>query len=233
MSRQFEKSIAFTLAEVLIVLGIIGVVAAITIPTLVISYQKREYVAGLQSAMSSLNNTFSTIRIEYECSTMACTGIWDNSGDSVRDLWEKLVDTGKLSIVKNCGVQTGLGCFSATSNYLDDTPMPTSFDNDISYAKAVLGNGISIGMTDEPGNCTSNYGIGVRSEVCGWILVDINGLVQPNKVGRDIFVLLMTNSGSIAPYGSAGISGHSACLTSAYGLACAGRIFDEGWEMNY
>lgn len=35
-----KKIIAFTLAEVLVTLGIIGVVAAMTIPTLVNSYQK-------------------------------------------------------------------------------------------------------------------------------------------------------------------------------------------------
>lgn len=34
-----KKSIAFTLAEVLITLGIIGVVAAMTIPNLITSYK--------------------------------------------------------------------------------------------------------------------------------------------------------------------------------------------------
>ena len=43
--RLYEKS--FTLAEVLITLGIIGVVAAMTIPTLISNYQKKEYVARL------------------------------------------------------------------------------------------------------------------------------------------------------------------------------------------
>ena len=35
---------AFTLAEILITLGIIGVVAAMTIPTLITNYQKKQTV---------------------------------------------------------------------------------------------------------------------------------------------------------------------------------------------
>ncbi len=48
------KKIGFTLAEVLITLGIIGVVAALTIPTLVNNYQKKTYVTGLQRAYAQL-----------------------------------------------------------------------------------------------------------------------------------------------------------------------------------
>ena len=52
------RSNAFTLAEVLITLGIIGIVAAMTIPTLIQNYQKRAYVAGLQKAYAQLAQAF-------------------------------------------------------------------------------------------------------------------------------------------------------------------------------
>lgn len=42
---------AFTLAEVLITLGIVGVVAAITIPTLIAGYQKKEAVNALKKCI--------------------------------------------------------------------------------------------------------------------------------------------------------------------------------------
>ena len=51
-----SRKIAFTLAEVLITLGIIGVVAALTLPTLISNYKKQTYVTGLQKAYSVLNN---------------------------------------------------------------------------------------------------------------------------------------------------------------------------------
>ena len=46
----------FTLAEVLITLGIIGVVAALTLPSLIDNYKKQEYVARLPKGISILNN---------------------------------------------------------------------------------------------------------------------------------------------------------------------------------
>ena len=45
----------FTLAEVLITLGIIGVVAAMTIPMLIINYQKRLTLTRLKKTYSQLN----------------------------------------------------------------------------------------------------------------------------------------------------------------------------------
>ena len=46
---------AFTLAEVLITLLIIGVVAALTIPSVISDYTQREFKTGLQKAVSVLN----------------------------------------------------------------------------------------------------------------------------------------------------------------------------------
>ena len=50
------KKRAFTLAEVLITLGIIGVVAALVMPTLIANYQKKVTVAKLKKEYSDLNN---------------------------------------------------------------------------------------------------------------------------------------------------------------------------------
>lgn len=45
----------FTLAEVLITLGIIGVVAAMTLPTLIENHQKKEVVSRLQKFYTNIN----------------------------------------------------------------------------------------------------------------------------------------------------------------------------------
>ena len=52
------KDKGFTLAEILITLGIIGVVAAMTIPTLITNYQKKASVTKLQKAISILNQAY-------------------------------------------------------------------------------------------------------------------------------------------------------------------------------
>ena len=54
VTSPIDGRFGFTLAEVLITLGIIGVVAAMTIPTLITNYQKRETVTRLKSAYAQL-----------------------------------------------------------------------------------------------------------------------------------------------------------------------------------
>lgn len=57
------KKSGFTLAEVLIILGIIGVVASITIPMLIANYQKKQTVTKLQKAISVINQAY---RLAYD-----------------------------------------------------------------------------------------------------------------------------------------------------------------------
>ena len=47
-----KKNLGFTLAEVLLTLGIIGVVAAMTIPMLITNYQKKQVAAQLKESYS-------------------------------------------------------------------------------------------------------------------------------------------------------------------------------------
>lgn len=56
---------AFTLAEVLITLGIIGVVAALTIPTLVNNYRKRVLETGFKKSMTTLHQALNATASEY------------------------------------------------------------------------------------------------------------------------------------------------------------------------
>lgn len=61
---------AFTLAEVLITLGIIGVVAALTLPTLIEEHQKKVTVTRLKAFNSIMSQAFQAAKLEY--------GDWEN-----------------------------------------------------------------------------------------------------------------------------------------------------------
>ena len=63
--NSLKKKTAFTLAEVLITLGIIGVVAAMTLPTLINNYQKKETISKLKKVYAILGNTTSMAMAEY------------------------------------------------------------------------------------------------------------------------------------------------------------------------
>ncbi len=82
-----SKKAAFTLAEVLITLGIIGIVAAMTIPTLVQSYKKKVVETKLVKVVSMMNQAikFSTIE-NGETSTWKTLGTSTNSTATYDDI---------------------------------------------------------------------------------------------------------------------------------------------------
>ena len=73
-----KKSFGFTLAEVLITLGIIGVVAAMTLPTLIQNYQKKTYIEGLKVGISILEQGFKAAMADDGVDDLADTTLWKN-----------------------------------------------------------------------------------------------------------------------------------------------------------
>jgi len=59
------KRIAFTLAEILITLAVIGIVAVLTIPTLVNKYQERVRVTQLKKVYNNLQQAYQLATIEH------------------------------------------------------------------------------------------------------------------------------------------------------------------------
>ena len=99
MFVQFNK--AFTLAEVLITLVIVGVIAALTIPTLINKTQKQEFVSGLKKSYSNLASVTNQI-IAEEGLPRADIGGWASSSANIYNLYKK-----HLSIAKDCGNKSG------------------------------------------------------------------------------------------------------------------------------
>ena len=78
--RQKYCGNAFTLAEVLITLGIIGVVAAVTIPTMIKNYQKKETVTKLKRAYAEVQQVIKMSEVEHgEMSSWGVSSTADNS----------------------------------------------------------------------------------------------------------------------------------------------------------
>ena len=62
---RVDGKCAFTLAEVLITLGVIGVVASLTLPSVVTNYQKKRTVNKLKSTYSILCNAIQMAKVDY------------------------------------------------------------------------------------------------------------------------------------------------------------------------
>lgn len=234
---------AFTLAEVLITLGIIGVVAALTIPTLINNSQKSQYISALEKTYSTLSQNFLLIQNDNG-GDVSSIFVSTNSNTNMLNAFAT-----QLKVVKTC---TGAGgnCWYTTPlyelspNYL--TGIWTSNPDSLStVAKAQLADGSLMMFLSYLNSCTSdkstlNDGNPLDGSVCGEIYVDINGFKGPNKWGRDVFGFWMAKKG-IYPWGmiyDTSIPMASWCgdatssTTTGYGIGCAAKVITEN-AMNY
>src|SRR5574344_1014605 len=117
------KKHAFTLAEVLIVLGIIGVVAALTIPTLMQNAQEHALVSGLLKFDTELHQAVAMWKNDIDCQTSAGKCLADqNLAD--RDIANFDQIAKYMKIIKKCN---GTDC--AKANWLPDNTLNYYGDN--------------------------------------------------------------------------------------------------------
>lgn len=187
----FKTLKGFTLAEVLITLGIIGVVAAMTIPTLLNNVNDKELQTAWRKEYSAFSQTISKMTLENGGDL---NGIMTNS-------WDALYDA--LAANLNVAHKSKFGD-GDWSNYDPKTGTVST-----TYTKKLNG------QTGLPWWwCTSNGGrMMLQDGSFVWVLAsgtasstaihfDVNGYKGPNTVGRDIFGVTLTSDGKITPYGT-------------------------------
>ncbi|MDD3436380.1 MAG: prepilin-type N-terminal cleavage/methylation domain-containing protein [Candidatus Gastranaerophilales bacterium] len=104
------KRFGFTLAEVLITLGIIGVVAAMTIPTLMNQTGQAEFKTGLKKAMSVLNQAI-TMNVALD-STDFSGLVNGNATGSIYSMF-----TTRMNVISTGASNVILGAFNVGANY--------------------------------------------------------------------------------------------------------------------
>ena len=97
-----HKFFAFTLAEVLITLGVIGVVAALTMPNLIANYQKRVYAVQAQKVANTIVNGLCLMMSDAGVESIDDTDFWTYLGGNRYDLngenyTEKTIDISALN----------------------------------------------------------------------------------------------------------------------------------------
>lgn len=227
------KRLGFTLAEVVIVIGIIGVVAEMTIPTLTSDIKTITTVVALKKAYSTLSQAFTTA--VQENGTPDSWGLVAK-GDSNGALNILKNLSPYLQVIKNCG--TGKGCFPTGSyNLLTGAPWD-DIDGGLDIAKAQLADGSSLYVYSW-GNCDAAMGTSpIFQNVCGSFNIDVNGFKKPNQLGVDIFDFYITKTG-IVPIGTQqelglGSAFENSCKikTSGSGRGCTAWVLYNG-NMDY
>ena len=193
---------AFTLSEVLITIGIIGIVAALTLPTIINDTKNKEYAGARKKVLATIGESSKILAVQGNMRYA------ENAKDFVENYLKKQVQIAKTcenDNLRNCGIETGENKIISLAE--KKMTMPTKIgdlatgissgsvtdETSTSYG-FVLSNGYSVNLFYNP-NCMSDntdanhWG---QDRVCVNAIYDMNGLSQPNEVGKDIgFVTVM------------------------------------------
>ncbi len=188
----------FTLAETLITLVIIGIVAALTVPTLIAKNAEEQTITSVKKFYSEISQAYNTAIAENgppETWDWAYTG---EGSERIMDIFAPY-----LRIMKRCGAGGAIDkCFGTTRYKTLNTNVNWIFQpsTDSIYSTARLDNGFIFWIWSHS-PCTTNYGSEKLRNVCGAVGVDINGYKKPNALGRDTFYFWITKTG-IVPMGT-------------------------------
>ena len=220
-----KQQSAFTLAEVLITLGIIGVVAAMTLPTLIQNHQKQTYVVGLQKAMNTTSNMFKKMQadegVDFYNTKLYSEGVceslpeWDNSSQQLINrngcedfygnpsVFENIIPK-YLKVVKtckgtNCNIRYTITDFSCQNNKCALTDQATN-KNPVEVLRWIGYDGHFVqnitGFYTNDGMVFYIFPAGNDSGI--GVLADINGEKGPNKLYRDLFFYIYRANGKIS-----------------------------------
>ena len=102
-----NKKFAFTLSEVLVTMSIIGVISALTVPTLINSYQRKAYSVQLRKVVNDISNAVDMLITEEGKTKFSATTEYANLDTFI---------TRRLKTIKTCSKDETNQCF-ASENY--------------------------------------------------------------------------------------------------------------------
>ena len=192
-----NSKVAFTLAEVLITLGIIGVVAALTLPTLISNYRERELITRTKRVYSNIYNA--TIMAQKDNDSIGDNSVLFNAADGYGKVTESFAKY--FSGAKVCKSK------AECPNYYYDIKFATTMYDETGSSrdwnsgafKIILNDGAFVTISsmlpgceshrndtyyDENGQPTS---VPVNQYFCAVLIFDVNGTTLPNRFGQDVF----------------------------------------------
>lgn len=169
---------AFTMAEILIVIAIIGVIATLTVPNISKDVDEQNYISLLKATMSQVNTAIAAVIAQYGSIENAAAISCPAGLSGMRCFAAKVAD--KMDVSLNCGT-TPTNCINPTVYAIDGTT--TSFSPDSRYA-FILSNGVSVAF---------NNGAAYDNK---FVYIDLDGPKNGyTKKGLDVFYFKLTNDG--------------------------------------
>ena len=162
------KRFGFTLAEVLITLAIIGVVAAMTMPTLINNTNGAQFKTAYKKALSVLSQAV-VMNIALDDYDLAGTTANDDADDSISSVYKIFADRTNGALMSDTEQATYKVTIADDGTEATGTAAAVSTDNYVFRFQ----DGIAFSFEKSAANCTE------ANPCYGWI--DANGTKGPNK----------------------------------------------------
>lgn len=177
----------FTLSEVLITLGVIGIVAAITLPTLIHKIQSIVLENQFKTSLATANQIIISAKRELEVDNLnsyctAYNGDYYNAQECIKAFNNALIKKGKS---KNSYQYLDITRDDIIRTYNNKENFYNSGCYDINQ------------VTELPNASYMSFRINCHTVS---ISIDVNGAKRPNIVGHDIFVLKLNDKDFISGY---------------------------------
>ena len=203
-----NKKSAFTLTEVMITVGIIGVISALTVPTLMSNYQRKALTVQIRKTANNIASAADLLMTEESKNKFSATSGYKDLDTFI---------TQRFKVLKTCESADATKCF-ASENY-------QSIDNSKNSAFTCAGK--SYVLADSSAVCLTiddTYKPNVT------VTTDVNGSEGPNIAGRDLFMFTINaETGAVEKAGD-----HGDCTSNATGKGCYDLLVNENnWQMNY
>jgi len=221
---------AFTMAEVLVTLMIIGVIGALTIPSLKKHSEIEEHVASLKKAYSSLANATKLVETKY--GEIKRWGQLSSSQEEGSDAEEgtpaglkKVLDNYSkvFNVTKTCDVGES-GCWAQTRDLQN---------SDYGSENNIVAEAVAFKTTDNMNwsfsglSNSDTYGVKIDGIPGLLVWVDTNGDSKPNMLGYDVFAFVVHPENGVLPAGAENNSPN--CKSSGkQGFDCAAKVIKEG-----
>lgn len=220
----------FTLAEVLVTLVILGVIAAMTIPAIVSNTRDAEYRSKAKKTFSILSQAMAMASLQ---GYIPVVGISNNDNSGTIQTWYKTYIDPYLTTIKVCYNSTP-GCWnSGDTQYLKGGEVyynRRGIGIGANIVTAILNDGSFINI-DSYGSASMMTYFGTQTSGDSLVIFfDVNGEKKPNTVGRDIYVAVYKDGGLIPPYTDKVESVKTDCSKSGTGYSCLYDLVDKALQ---
>ena len=213
------------MAEVLITLGIIGIVAAMTMPTLIQKHKEQETVAKVKKFYSVISQAVMLARVEHgDVDTWDFDGHVNKGSTAQSNMNFANYIKPHLQIIKDCQVTPDKKCVQEGDIYhLNGTTRTGADYNAQIYYKMILKDGSLLWLRTNGEGCHNSDAN--TENVCALIWYDTNANRPPYTLGKDVFVFFVLKD-AVVPHSE------EDCNLNSTGWACSRYILEHG-NMGY